>query len=321
MKQTNAWREKRRRGGHAWKYFLMGCLFLAVAAASIRLPSDMLDWQDKKRVGQSQTLPAQEVVLSAQEDMSLLEKLNLLISDNMHVLPMENGKHYTREDVTEKAEEELEKLKELGFLDEVELKWLKFAVPEAAFYLDMENGEHSMMVWNGYAEDGQWMLDYLLDDETGKVLTLQRKRISNNINIGNAEIYDVDGVRKAYQGDVRLGLDAEEAFRELAEKADKWGEYLGCSLKQVVPVMTGIKYQKELYGEIEERMQSLEDRGYSWEDAYQIVCEEMGIVPSDFYERQSVYALYENDEDFVLFYFCRELDDGSFFILNRDFYI
>ncbi|MBP3926836.1 MAG: hypothetical protein J6D13_06640, partial [Clostridium sp.] len=68
------------------RYWMAGSLLLLAGVAGFWLPSVMMEWQDEARIGKIETERAEEVILTVQTEMSLLEKLNLMTGGTVNTL-------------------------------------------------------------------------------------------------------------------------------------------------------------------------------------------------------------------------------------------
>ena len=84
------------------KYGIAGILLAVFLAGSLFLPPRIMEWQDRRKIGTSQTEEVQEVVLREQVFMTLTQRLALLDTERQGVdtLALLNGK---KEDILRKA--------------------------------------------------------------------------------------------------------------------------------------------------------------------------------------------------------------------------
>ena len=336
MKTREKENRRRRRGISMGEYLFLGALFLAFSVASLRLPSAILDWQDRKMVGRRELLDSQEVIVTAQEDMSLLEKMHLVNSGNINSMYMVNGRRYTTESALDKAAQELRKLRELGILMDCNLDKMDMGEAEVEFILDMEDGERSMMLWNGFVRTDSWRIYWSMDDETGKLLSISQYQYTEAYN-RDKEItdaadhamenrsYDAGRVEVAQNSGIPdFGVDyattkventsgkqkpLEVTLAELTRKAEIWGEYLGLQMAESgVTVADIIAYQAEGCDIIEKRVKTIMAKDYSWTEAYYMMLKEMGLLETA-YESESlnIYAVYKDEEgEEAVVYFLKE---------------
>ena len=335
---------RRRRGISMGEYLFLGALFLAFSVASLRLPSAILDWQDREMVGRREILDSQEVIVTAQEDMSLLEKMHLVNSGNINSMYMVNGRHYTAESALDKVAQELRKLRELGLLTDCSLDRIDMGEAEVEFILDMEDGERSMMLWNGFVRTDTWRINWRMDDETGKLLSISQYQYMEVYNrdkeiidaadhaMGNRS-YDAGPVDVAQNSGIpdsmvdyavtkvgntsRKQEPLEAMLAELTRKAEIWGEYLGLQMAESgVTMADAIAYQADGCDIIEKRVETFMAKDYSWTEAYYMMLEELGLLETA-YESESlnIYAVYKDEEgEEAVVYFQNE--KNSFLIVG-----
>ena len=83
------------------KYGIAGILLAVFLAGSLFLPPRIMEWQDRRKIGTSQTEEVQEVVLREQVFMTLTQRLALLDTERQGVdtLALLNGKNFTQETI------------------------------------------------------------------------------------------------------------------------------------------------------------------------------------------------------------------------------
>ena len=133
-------------------YIIAGFLLLFLSAASLFLPSYVMEWQDEQRTEKSQVEEVQEVVLKEQVSMTLSEKLKLREQEAVNALNLVNGKNYNQDTIDEQVRKEIGILAEQGLLLDFDMEPLKVAEAVIYFYVDMEDSERSIMMWEVSAE-------------------------------------------------------------------------------------------------------------------------------------------------------------------------
>lgn len=73
------------------RYVITALILIITAAAGFTIPPNLLKWQDEKRLEQSHTETAEEVIVTATTDMTLVEKLQLMKKDTITTMPLETG--------------------------------------------------------------------------------------------------------------------------------------------------------------------------------------------------------------------------------------
>lgn len=203
-------------------YAAAGLVLLLAAVVGFGVPVFLFTWQDRGRLGHAEMEEAESVVITKQSELTIIEKVKFLSADTYHSLALTKGKNYTQGTIEKKVGEELAKLDEGGLLPEQLTSAVSALSSEVEFTMDA-SGETSVMVWNGAAvfEDEGW-LDYALEDETGKVISLRGHFYGDTMK---KEIVEEEAE------------SAEEYAEEYEEKcmeiAQGWGDYLGCSVASV----------------------------------------------------------------------------------------
>ena len=256
-----------------------------------------------------ETEEAPEVRITSQTELSMGEKAELFLSADASTTVLEKGKNYDVAGSLAKAEEELGTLCEMGVLDET-FRTAEMTEQDAEqsadpiFYID-PSGEKSMIIWmlnfQMDTEKDRWILEAVLDDETGKLLELGIQEWSegyeNGIRSGAAAI-DSDVADLAV-------TDSDVTDSDVTAWAQKFGSYLGLTTECVTQSWeladailsdgdrTAYENQVHLY----------EKKGYTEDDARRLVSEEWGISdrnPDGSRTAQVVYR--EGDKGEVNYY-------------------
>ena len=292
-------RRKNCRSRKSW-LLTVGALLLA-ASVGFGVPLLLRKWQDDRRLSVVETEEAPEVRITSQTELSMVEKAELFLSADVNTTVLEKGKNYDVPGSLTKAEEELGTLCEMGVLDET-FRTVEMTEDDAEqsadpiFYID-PSGEKSMIIWmlnfQIDTEEDRWLLKAALDDETGKLLELGIQEW--NEDYGN-------GIRS---GAAATDSDTATADSDVAERAQKFGSYLGLTTERVTQNWeladailsdgdrTAYDNQVHLY----------EKKGYTEEDARRLVSEEWGISdrnPDGSRTAQVVYR--EGDKGEVNYY-------------------
>lgn len=270
------------------QYLTMILLIAAVAVCGFVLPSELMKWQDEKRLEHSESREAEEVVLEAGTDLTMIEKLQLMQKSTVTALEMEQGKHYSHETILEKAEKELQKLEALGLIDleSQEKYWVIFQIQ---FFVDTEDGTKSMILWTLSVTTDNFYLVISMDDETGKILSL----------------YQMDFADAPGQKTGKPEIESDDSA-ELYEAAEKWAEYLEVTLAEVydTPNPTA-NINKAQEGEIDE----LVEQGMSKESANEKVLEEWRIAEEG---GHWLYGVYEDETGIAAYLFQKNIGQTIF---------
>lgn len=267
-------------------YIIAGILLLFLSGASLFLPSYIMEWRDEQRTEKSQVEEVQEVVLKEQVSMTLSEKLKLRGQETVNALELVNGKNYNQDTINDQVRKEIGILAEQGLLADVDMDSPQKVEATVSFYVDMEDSERSIMLWEGFADSPDYQLAFTMDDETGKILSFSQYSYDR----GDV-LYDDYGMQSNGMSVTKVIPDEPDiGTEELQEMAERWGDYLGYKVTESHSVWMeeGLGTEElELYAEQVERMIS---KGYSREEAEIMASREWGIAAS---ERQ----LYVNLED------------------------
>lgn len=281
----------------------VGALLLA-ASVGFGVPLTFRKWQDDRRLSVVETEEAPEVRITSQTELSMVEKAELFLSADASTTVLEKGKNYDVAGSLAKAEEELGTLCEMGVLDET-FRTAEMTEQDAEqsanpiFYID-PSGEKSMIIWmlnfQMDTEKGRWILEAVLDDETGKLLELGIQEWSEGYENG------IRSGAAAIDSDV---ADLAVTDSDVTAWAQKFGSYLGLTTERVTQSWeladailsdgdrTAYENQVHLY----------EKKGYTEDDARRLVSEEWGISdrnPDGSRTAQVVYR--EGDKGEVNYY-------------------
>lgn len=271
------------------KYLMTVLILMTACAAGFMLPPRLLSWQDEKYLEKSEIEVTEKVVLSSQTELTITEKYLLLQSSMVNTIEMTEGKNYTGKEILEHTEQELQELEELGVL-QLELSELNFAIESIRFWIDIQGGTQSMLLWTIQAETITGKLRMQVDDETGKIMTLTY----------------TDKVSKKSSSETK----ASENGTKMKDIAQKWGDYLGIEL-----IETSI-YDKTItsgYIEMSKEIENLVKKGMDEEEAEKVIFEEWGIAEEDF-ENRRLYATYEDEGGIIVLGFRKDTADILFMV-------
>lgn len=270
-------------------YIIAGILLLFFSVASLFLPSYLMEWRDEQRTEKSQVEEVQEVVLKEQVSMTLSEKLKLRGQETVNALELVNGKNYNQDTINDQVRKEIGILAEQELLIDFDMDSLQKVTATVSFYVDMEDSERSIMLWEGIVDLLDYQLAFTMDDETGKILSF-----SQYIYDRRDVLYDDYGMQSNGMSVTKVVLDEPDIGTEkLQEMAERWGDYLGYKVTESHSAWMeeGLGTEElELYAEQVERMIS---KGYGREEAEIMASREWGIDTS---ERQ-FYVNLENEGD------------------------
>lgn len=271
------------------KYLMTVLILMTACAAGFMIPPRLLSWQNEKRLEKSEIKATEKVALSSQTELTMIEKYLLLQSDMANTIEMTEGKNYTGKEILENVEQELQELVAFGIL-ELELSELNFVIESIRFWIDIQGGTQSMLLWTIQAETITGKLRMQVDDETGKILTLTY----------------TDKVSKKGS----LETEVSENGTKIKDIAQKWGEYLGIEL-----IETSI-YDKTItsgYIEMGKEIESLVKKGMDEEEADKVIFEEWGIAEDDF-ENRRLYATYEDEGGILVLGFRKDTAEILFMV-------
>ena len=243
-------------------YAAAGTVLVLAALFSFGFPGLLFRWQDERLEGQLGQEKAAKVVITEQPELTILEKVHLAGRESSYFMMLVKGRNYSQETIAEKAGQELAELGERGILNKTEEK-VEAHNMSAYFIMDVE-GENSVILWQGqvYTDNGR-EFELVLDDETGKILSLN-----------------------CYDG---MELKSDEA----ENIAYSWGEYLGCHVASVSEeeitenIVSDGKEEKKFENEVQMQMEG----GIPETEARARVREEWGLSDPGF----SVRACYGDE--------------------------
>lgn len=299
----------RRRTCKSCKRWLltMGALLLA-ASVGFGVPLLLRKWQDDRRLSVVETEEAPEVRITSQTELSMVEKAELFLSADASTTVLEKGKNYDVAGSLAKAEEELGTLCEMGVLDET-FRTVEMTEDDAEqsadpiFYID-PSGEKSMIIWmlnfQIDTEEDRWLLKAALDDETGKLLELGIQEWNEGYENGiRSDAVATDS------GVAATDSDAAATDSDVAERAQKFGSYLGLTTERVTQSweLADTILSDGDKTDYDNQVRLYEKKGYTEEDARRLVSEEWGISdmnPDGSRTAQVVYR--ESDKGEVNYY-------------------
>jgi len=293
-------------------YLIAGILIAGAAAASMLLPDTLLRWQDEKQVGRAEVKEAEEVILTEQASMTFSQKLELLKGNTVNTLTLVNGKNYTQETIGAKVKEEAGKLAELGILPDLNAEEMIFPGSEINFFMDMEDSERSMMLWTGVAYAGDYQLDYLLDDESGKLLGFRQSGIeAGGVSYAGAKAGAALGGDEMIEAETKVEENFSLSEEDLTKLAERWAEYLGCRLLEIS------RFNPDSFSEedkklIEKEMQKYREKGMNEKEAYMMALESLGYSYGSSYWDYTLYATFQ-DEAGTIKYTIRSNEKNIYF--------
>lgn len=287
--------------GRLKKLALMLLVSAIVVAGSILLPLRLFEAGDRKKMSAIFYSEGREEATLEHRAISMPDKLSLLAPNRPWVqyIALLKGSRFTWEEAVGQAkaefalletEEILPALGEKRELTDQELESYGYdgGQPAACLAVDAQNPSTSLIVWSGlfYTEKG-YLLWYLLDDETGKIL---------GFRYGSQESYGAfasgsQGGRSSYQ-EYRNDLQNQEFWK----KVEKFGAYLGMKLETMED--TGQKdFVPDQYGYSREMERRKGDflAIFSGEDGRQV---ELSVVWSPFAMAFGTGTLYDRSWPF-----------------------
>lgn len=155
------------------KYIAMTMFTIGLSYLCFILPPELSSLQDSKTVGHINLETLEETKVELQQQMSMLEKINLLSSQDINTngITIKQGKELTEDKVREVCKDEIQKLKDLGILGPIDINFDKDKMSSIInFYISTADPSKSVIVWNAiFMHDDNYIV-ISLDDETGKII-------------------------------------------------------------------------------------------------------------------------------------------------------
>ncbi len=267
-------------------YIIAGALFLVLSVSSLFLPTSIMKWQDEQRTRESETEEVQEVVLKEQISMTLTEKLMFREQDTINTLALVNGKNYTKDTVVDQMRKEIEILSQKEILMNFDVEALEIIETNLLFFVDMEDSERSIMLWEGYANTSKYHVIFQMDDETGKIVSFSQ------YYDGPADFID------EYTNVSSVGMSVASyplllGVEELKEMAERWGEYLECRVSDSHSSWTDVGFDED--GQVVKRIETMMSKGYSYEEAERMVALELGVDTLGTWDTERLLAVLEDE--------------------------
>lgn len=213
------------------RYVMAAVLLGTGIVGSIILPSKILDWGDAQRIEKSQIWQVTEVELTARVNMSITEKINLLMSSQSSTIGMQNGRYYTQDTIWQQVKEELLELRRLKILEDEDLEHFVLDSKEVFFAMNRQDSEQSMMFWSGSGHTDRSYIEWVLDDETGKLLAVgQWDKVYVSVDMGSEK---EEQKKKGTEENATVEIPSVSTETNLADISEKWAGYLGCKIVDV----------------------------------------------------------------------------------------
>lgn len=225
------------------KYILMTMITMIICLLCLILPSELSRWKDELTIGTVNLDQIEEINIESSRQLTMLEKLELLMdyySYNTNTISLKKGKNLTENDIPEVCQREIDRLKDLGFLEDISYD------PEADnmkaypyFYVSSEDPSKSMVVWSAVISSDLRSISIEIDDESGKILGMINKSAyysKDNVDMINYDIKTYISLLGDYYG---FTIDSyEELEQPLLNK------YM--SVYRAVPVSVTYREEDEL---------------------------------------------------------------------------
>lgn len=285
------------------KYLITVIILAVLLVTGFTIPSKLFTWEDRQRMDSLNVMESEEVVLVSQTNMTITEKIQLLGSSRATAVEMETGKNYTAEEMIVHAQKEAKILSELGIL-ESENFYPAYGIERISFWIDARGGAKSMVLWSVYAESDGEKLRMLVDDETGKILTVTHTKTFMKVTSSN---------------DMHVTPEKElsEYTANLEEVAEKWAQYWD------VEIVETTVYDKTIisgYEEMQKEIELLIKNGLDAEEATEKIYEEWGppTAEEEAVPTNRLYATFEDEGGIAMMGFRKNTGEIVFMI---DIYI
>lgn len=279
------------------KNFLIAGVLMLCAVLGFTLPADLMAWKDTQRLCQVGQVEAEEVSMTYDTNMSFTEKLRFLQEDEVNTVELFEGKNFTKDEMIVHIKMELEGLQDRGLLV-LDSKDLIYGVQRIVFQIDVKDGNRSMILWELAAISKEGEVHMVVDDETGKVLTLY------HIQTFEVEEDSKTSVKAPVQERMEYALELEDAAQQWA---DYWDVELVTTASYDFPIPTWDE-------EMKKQMENLAENGMADENAKDTVYEEWGYaLDEDILERR-MYVTFEDEGGMAPMHFRKNTKEILFMI-------
>lgn len=234
---------------HMKAYVIAGISLVLAAAAGFGLPGLLLRFGDEQQLGQIEQEKVSPMEITDQPVLSIVEKVRLMQRASSNSMALEKGRNYSQETIAGQISGELQTLAALDIPGIPENPEDAEVMAEPVFMMDVE-GENSFIVWNAALYADGWGVELSMDDETGKILSLN------------------------CYGSVEMSAGSGSGA------AENFGDYLGCHVAQVrVSDYVPAEYwdSSEMRDSYQEEIQNQAEAGSTWEEAKKQVDEKWGL--------------------------------------------
>lgn len=153
-------------------YILAITLTLIFIAAGLFLPEWMIAYTDQSIIGnvRYETVEPQKII--SDNETSMIEKIGLLrdYPQNVNRITLEMGTKFDLTSASDKFFEEISVLTKLGLLPEIEQSHKTTVKINVSLYAKKDEPSNSGVFWNIDFQKGEFLGNFYMDDNTGKII-------------------------------------------------------------------------------------------------------------------------------------------------------
>lgn len=277
------------------KFLIIGAMLVCMILG-FTLPAELLEWKDAQRLWQVGQEKTEEVSMTYDLEMTFTEKIRFLQEDEVNTVELFEGKNFTEEKMIVHVKKELKELQTRGLIM-INDSNLIYGVERILCQMDVRDGNRSMFMWELIVRTEGEEIHMLVDDETGKVLTIYHLQTYEAVKDSKTHI------EMPVKELVEYTIDLEYAAKEWA---DYWNVELVTTDVYGFPVPRGNE-------DMQKEIDYLTEKGMPAANAQDVVYEEWGYAQEDLSDKR-MYAVFEDEGGMAPMNFRKNTEEVRFMI-------